>query len=303
MSKPSRSRRLTRQHIGVRSPGTLDVLAPAAMLADDPPPVAADLDHRLPPDLEFTPVPRNPRSNGLTPARQRLFIKYLAVTGSVKAACGIIGCSTHAVYALKQAPDAETFAAAWERATERGARRVRDTLLDQSINGIPERVYREGVLVAERRLFNTRAQMWIAAHYMPERFAGAEGGIGSRGGRISGRALSRAKEEWRAEQAEDSQREAPRHRNTIQRRFHAIRSAFKRSIANDPASRAAWELLTGDTNWDRHEPLDPEKPRAMDRDTTVLLALPMTSEPGGPTVADQMLGTGGADGVSPANAP
>ena len=299
MSKSSRRRRPG--GTGVRRMPT-DPSSPAQIvLAAASPPVAADLDEELPPDLRFVPVPRHSRSNGLTPERQRLFIASLAATGSVTTACAVIGCATASIYELKQAPGAEEFTAAWERATERGARRVRDTLLDQSINGIPERIYRDGELIAERRLFNTRAQMWIAAHYLPETFGsgsgsgggGGSGGVGSRGGRLSGGALSRAKDEWLAEQAAESDREAPRLHNLVRRRFHAIRSAFKRSIANDPAARAAWELLTGDTNWKKRQPLDPDKPRAADPDTTLILALPMTDEPGGPTVLDQMLGSDG----------
>ena len=222
MSKSSRRRRPG--GTGVRRMPT-DPSSPAQIvLAAASPPVAADLDEELPPDLRFVPVPRHSRSNGLTPERQRLFIASLAATGSVTTACAVIGCATASIYELKQAPGAEEFTAAWERATERGARRVRDTLLDQSINGIPERIYRDGELIAERRLFNTRAQMWIAAHYLPETFGsgsgsgggGGSGGVGSRGGRLSGGALSRAKDEWLAEQAAESDREAPRLHNLVQ---------------------------------------------------------------------------------------
>jgi hypothetical protein len=107
--------------------------------AHDAPPNSATFVPNLPPDLTFTPVPRRKsRSNGLTPERQRIFIAMLAQCGSVATACKAVGCSSYAVYHLRNSAGAESFATAWDRAVERGARRVLDVLVDHAINGVPE---------------------------------------------------------------------------------------------------------------------------------------------------------------------
>lgn len=247
---PSPRQRRRRQHVGARS-APAEILPPEIVLADAAPLVAAEADDRLPPDLEFTPVPRRKaRSNGLDARRQRLFIKYLAASGSVHTACRVIGCSDHAVYHLRQAPGAESFAIAWERAVERGARRVRDVLLDQSINGIPERIYKDGQLIAERRVFNTRAQMWIAAHYMPERFGVAGGLMHANGTPLN---LKRLKEAWRKEWDAERRAKVREWDALANERYHhdmtALRRHFKSTLADDPAKRAAWDLLAGPTDW------------------------------------------------------
>lgn len=119
----------------------------------EPSPEALDAeDTSLPPELEFVAVPRrSPRSNGLTPDRQRIFIRLLAECGSVRTASKAISCSSHAMYHLRNSDEAEGFAAAWDKAVQRGARRVLDILVDQSINGTPEKIYKDGQLIAERR--------------------------------------------------------------------------------------------------------------------------------------------------------
>jgi hypothetical protein len=152
---------------------TVEILPPDGVV---PPTTSASFAPDLPPDLVFTPVPRRKaRSNGLTPERQRIFIAMLAQCGSVHTASKAVGCSTPALYHLRNSAGAESFATAWDRAVERGARRVLDVLVDHAINGVPEYIDKEGAIVAERRHFNTRAQMWIVAHYLPERFGVAGG--------------------------------------------------------------------------------------------------------------------------------
>lgn len=217
----------------------------------DPPPTSSSFAPDLPPDLVFTPVPRRAkRSNGLTPERQRIFIAMLAQCGSVQTACKAVGCSTHAVYHLRNSAGAESFAAAWDRAVERGARRVLDVLVDHAINGTPEFIYKDGAIVAERRHFNTRAQMWIVAHYLPEKFGVAGGLMHSASGPVG---LKRLKEtwrkEWNAEHAAKSREWDARSSARYQNDVRAIRNHFKRTLAPDPAKRAAWELLTGPTDW------------------------------------------------------
>lgn len=308
-SPPKRRRR----HVGARSAPAqflpVEILPPEAALAEAPadaaadraPLVAADADDRLPPDLEFTPVPRREaRSNGLTPKRQRLFIKYLAASGSVHTACRVIGCSDHAVYHLRQAPGAESFATAWERAVERGARRVRDVLLDQSINGIPERIYKDGQLIAERRVFNTRAQMWIAAHDMPERFGVTGGLMHANGAPLN---LKRLKEAWRKEWEAEHQAKTREWDARASQRYHhdmtALRRHFKATLADDPAKRAAWNLLAGPTDWSDFDNLpdygrSPSTPDTNQTRPDMILTMAAPLGEDGESVGDVVFGGNGA---------
>lgn len=226
---------------------SIDVLPPVT--PDEDVLTAADDDDTLPPDLEFTPVPRRNRSNGLTPKRQRLFIKYLAMTGSVKGACKVIGCSNHAVYMLRQAPGAESFAAAWDRAIERGARRVFDVMVDHAVNGMPETIVKDGEVVAERRAFNVRGQMFIVSNAMPEKFGGT-GVTASNGGAAVTKLKERLREEIAAEKAAEDNIQRPAIFEMFDNRVFQIRRWFMEDIAHDPAKRAAWDLLVGPADWD-----------------------------------------------------
>lgn len=152
----------------------------------------------LPPELEFTAVPRQRQTgrNTITPDRQRAFIKALAQTGSVSLASKVIGNAATSLYALKLRPEAASFAAAWDSAVQMGARQILDILVDHAINGAPEFIYKDGEIVAERRIFNYRMMMWIVTHAMPERF-GVTGGLGQHGATSSG--LKKLKARWEAE--------------------------------------------------------------------------------------------------------
>ena len=93
----------------------------------------------LPEELAFTPVPRKTkRWNGITPTKQRIFIDNLAGCGCVKMAANSIGASDGALYQLRKAEGAESFAAAWDIAIEGGARRVLDLLMEHAIHGTPD---------------------------------------------------------------------------------------------------------------------------------------------------------------------
>jgi hypothetical protein len=209
----------------------------------------------LPPDLLFTPVPRRAkRSNGLNAERQRAFIAALATCGNVRTACKAIGCSNHAMWELRSAAGAESFSAAWDNATGRGARRVLDVMMDNALNGTPEYLYQNGQLVAERRRFNTRAQMWIVAHYMPERF-GVEGGLMHSS--ASAAKMKRLKAEWHKEWQEEQQRRYPSEEETnaeLLKRLKVLHKRKQRSTwieyLDSPEKMAAVDLLHGPIDWE-----------------------------------------------------
>ncbi len=139
---------------------TQEILPPlsssARASADKPasepaPELALDPDN-LPPILRFAPVPRNGKPwMGITPKRQATFIAHLAGSGSVTMAAKSIGVSTSALYQLRKAEGAHSFAAVWEVAIDMGARRVLDTLMDHAIHGIPETLSKDGQVILERR--------------------------------------------------------------------------------------------------------------------------------------------------------
>ena len=226
---------------------TFEILPPDGA---EPPPIAASFAANLPQDLQFTPVRRKARSNGLTPERQRIFIALLAQCGSVLTASKAIGCSSPAMYHLRNSAGAESFAAAWDNAVQRGARRILDVMVDHAINGVPEYIYKDGQVVAERRHFNTRAQMWIVAHYMPEKFGVTGGLMHGASGPIGLKRLKAAwQREWEAEAYAAQKARESGGLESYNKKVNAIRRHFKRGIAADPAKRAAWDLLAGPTDW------------------------------------------------------
>lgn len=92
-------------------------------------------DESIAPD--FTPVvlARN-RHDGWTAQKQRMFIKALAVTGSVEAAARMVKMSRKSAYALRNRPDAEDFNRAWDTAIWTGRARLFDYMFDRAINGV-----------------------------------------------------------------------------------------------------------------------------------------------------------------------
>lgn len=66
--------------------------------------------------LRFAPAPVRTRRDGWTPERQRRFVLNLARGMGVAEAVQRVGCSRQTVYALRDKPGAESFAAAWDAA-------------------------------------------------------------------------------------------------------------------------------------------------------------------------------------------
>ncbi|WP_194955781.1 hypothetical protein [Tsuneonella amylolytica] len=86
------------------------------------------------PLLAFAPyLHPAPRSNSITPERQRRFVATLAATGIVNQAARSIGKSMEALYKLRARPGAEGFAAAWDAALRWGAERIEDCALERAM--------------------------------------------------------------------------------------------------------------------------------------------------------------------------
>ena len=125
-------------------------------------PVARDARPPLP---AFEPVPRKPRHDGWTPARQVAFIEALADTGSVSTAAAEVNMTTVGAYQLRRQPGAEGFARAWEAALDMGVLRLKDEAFDRALNGQLVPVIAGGKLLGYRRRRNDRLIMFILRHY------------------------------------------------------------------------------------------------------------------------------------------
>lgn len=231
-------------------PAVIDAEADAAIDPDD----LGD----LPEELAFTPVEqRTKRWTGITAQKQHLFIAHLAATGAVSMAAKVAGHSTSAFYQLRKRDDAGSFAAAWDRAVEAGARRVADLLMEYAIYGVPETISKEGRVILERRRPNVRAMQHIAASRFPESFGAGINPVDGPATAVP-HAIRRLREKWQAEWEAERQAKLLEHEARANRqdtdlddRLRIIRTAYQRRISHDPVKRAAWDMLTGPgTDWD-----------------------------------------------------
>lgn len=120
------------------------------------------------PTPAFQPVPRNGKasaSRGWTPARQASFIAHLAATGSVTLAAKSCGLTRAGAYALRAAPGAASFAAAWDKAVQIGISALKTEAIDRAINGTTETVWHAGKQVGTRTRYNNQLTMRLLTHY------------------------------------------------------------------------------------------------------------------------------------------
>lgn len=95
-------------------------------------------------DIHFTPVPVRARRDGWTAERQRAFIRALRRIASATTAARSVGMSRRSAYRLRERPGAESFAAAWDEAVERGTDNVRDHVIDRALHGAVVPRFRRG---------------------------------------------------------------------------------------------------------------------------------------------------------------
>ena len=120
-----------------------------------------------PPEFEPTPS-RNVR--GWSAQRQRKFIEHLALTGAIGEASAVAGVSSRSAYRLRNKAGAESFAAAWDAALRLSATRLAAIAFDRAINGRAERIYKDGGLVAERRVPSDYLLTWLLGRLDPVQF-------------------------------------------------------------------------------------------------------------------------------------
>lgn len=210
--------------------------------------------------LAFTPVPRlTNRSDGWKPEVQHAFIEALADTGSVAAACRMVGRSERSAYMLRRHPQGAGFAAAWAAAQGHGVLRLQDAVIDRALNGVEVPLVAYGEIVGSYTKHDNRLAAFILRNHLPERY-GEEGG-GRASHAIDARKLARLKKEWREEwqqerlaQGAQEEREA---QDGIDRWLETIRqnrlsnmspAQRERQIAADAQARAdaaaGWRICT-----------------------------------------------------------
>jgi hypothetical protein len=96
------------------------------------------------------------RHDGWTGERMARFLEVLATTGIVAEAVRAAAMNRDSAYALRDRDP--VFAAAWAAAQTRARPVVADGILERSISGTVEHYYRDGVLVGERRHYES----WLA---------------------------------------------------------------------------------------------------------------------------------------------
>jgi hypothetical protein len=111
-----------------------------------------------------------PRSNSITPERQRRFVATLAATGIVNQAARSIGKSMEALYKLRHKPGAEGFAAAWDAALERGVQRLEDCALTRAMQGTPTPIVSGGKLLDWYDKPDNALLRFLLQHRLPERY-------------------------------------------------------------------------------------------------------------------------------------
>lgn len=147
---------------------------PSTELADWRPPEAQDFNLA---DFEWVPVHRKRRADGWSIDRQRRFIETLAATGSVTQAALEVNMSTVSAYRLRNAPDGQPFATAWDIAVRAAARRLTDIAMDRVIHGSEEPVFdRDGRRVGRRVKYNDRLLMFMLRALQPDLFRHAHRG-------------------------------------------------------------------------------------------------------------------------------
>ncbi len=112
------------------------------------------------PDTSFSQT-RRLRHDGWTPERKRLFLQRFAETGIIVEACEAAGMSARSAYNLRDRDP--LFAAGWDAACVKARTPLADDVYSRSRNGVVERIYKDGVIVAERHRYDNRLTMAVLA--------------------------------------------------------------------------------------------------------------------------------------------
>lgn len=161
------------------------------------------------PLLGFAPyLDKQPRSNAITPDRQRAFIPALAATGIVTQAAREIGVSLEALYKLRGRAGAEGFSASWDAAIDRGVARLEDCAVELALRGEEVPIASGGKLLGTYRKHNFAHIRFMLSQRRGERY-GQSGAAGHEAGAIvpGTPAYHKLRERWRAEYEEEQRQQ------------------------------------------------------------------------------------------------
>jgi hypothetical protein len=104
---------------------------------------------------------RSLRHDGWTPEKKRAFLERFAECGVIVEACEAAGMSAKSVYNLRNRDP--LFAAGLEAASVKARGPLADEAYSRARNGVVERIYKDGVIVAERHRYDNRLTMAVLA--------------------------------------------------------------------------------------------------------------------------------------------
>ena len=134
-------------------------------MSDESSPIARP-HRRLPRVPAFYPVPIRPNHNAFLPRLQAHFLGFLAESGSVSFACGMVGMSRQSAYRLRTKSGAESFCAAWDAALGMPVRRVTITDLQfLAYRGLIKPRFRGGKYIGSRQNPDNSALLRLMSHY------------------------------------------------------------------------------------------------------------------------------------------
>jgi hypothetical protein len=110
------------------------------------------------PENAFTHT-RALRHDGWTPARKRLFLERFAECGIIVEACEAAGMSARSAYNLRDRDP--LFAAGWDAASVKSRTPLADEAYSRARNGVVQRIYKDGVVIAERHRYDNRLTMAV----------------------------------------------------------------------------------------------------------------------------------------------
>ncbi|HEX9963638.1 MAG TPA: hypothetical protein VGB04_01490 [Allosphingosinicella sp.] len=111
-------------------------------------------------DTSFSET-RRLRHDGWTPEKKRLFLERFAQCGIIVEACEAAGMSARSAYNLRDRDP--LFAAGLEAARVVARGPLADEAYSRARNGVVERIYKDGVIVAERHRYDNRLTMAVLA--------------------------------------------------------------------------------------------------------------------------------------------
>jgi hypothetical protein len=123
---------------------------------------------------------RKRRHDGFTPDRQCIFLDALARCGVAADACRATGISRDTAYNLRNGAQGRAFALGWSAAILISRGRLADELQSRALNGVVDKIYRNGELWGERHRHDNRLAMAVLTRLDRQAAGLGEGAVTAR---------------------------------------------------------------------------------------------------------------------------